>query len=78
MSLADRLAIVIPVRSNSGGCTTCQWLESLSDGDRAAFLAWIADGKSMTQLWEIASGDPDNPLTVGLSAMRLHVRTCQR
>ena len=74
MSLANRLAVVIPSRSNVGGCVSCQWVASLSDGDRAAFDAWIADGKSMAQLWEVAAADEDNPFPVSLTALRVHIR----
>ena len=74
MSLAHRLSAVVPSRSNSGGCVTCHWVASLSEGDRAAFDAWIADGKSMAQLWEVASADPDNPFPVSLTALRVHIR----
>ena len=77
MPLAQRLSVVIPTRSNRGGCATCAWLRELPEGDRKAFREWIADGKSMTQLWEIAASDPDHPIPVGLSAMRLHIRSCK-
>lgn len=76
MSLATRLSAVVPERSNRFGCATCAWLASLSEADRLAFNEWIDANRSLTQLWEIASSDPDHPLPVGVSAMRLHVRSC--
>ena len=74
MSLVNRLAGVIPNRSNAGGCVSCRWYAELSDGDRAAFDAWVDDGKSLAQLWEIAAEDADNPFPVSLTALRHHVR----
>lgn len=75
MSLANRLSAVIPSRSNRGGCVTCTWVDNLSPADRAAWDAWIADkSKSLAQLFEIASADPDNPYPVSLTALRHHVR----
>lgn len=77
MSLANRLSDVVPTRGRRNGCTTCNWIASLSDSDRAAFNQWIAEGRSITQLWEVAASDPHNPIEVGISAMRLHLRTCK-
>lgn len=75
MSLARRLSIVQPNRSNRGGCCTCQWLDKLPPSDRAAFDAWIDEGRSVTQLWEIASSDPDHPLPISLyDYLRPHIR----
>lgn len=74
MSLATRLSAVIPSRSNKGGCLTCQWVAELSDEDQAAFDAWIDDGKSLTQLWEVATADTDHPYPVSITALRHHVR----
>jgi len=74
VSLVDRLAGIVANRSNSGGCVTCKWYAALPDGDRAAFDDWIADGKSMTQLWEVAVADDDNPFPVSLTALRHHIR----
>lgn len=78
MSLAKRLSVVQPSRGRRDGCATCLWLNTLPEEDRAAFYAWVDSGASITQMWEIASTDPDNPITVGISAMRLHIRTCPR
>lgn len=73
MSLSKRLGTV---RANlsSGECRTCKWLKTLSTTDRAAWDSWIAEGRSLSQLHEIASTDADNPLTVSISALRLHQR----
>lgn len=74
MSLANRLSAVVPNRSNRGGCVTCQWVADLPASDRAAWDSWIEEGRSLSQLWEIASIDPDNPYPVSLTALRSHVR----
>lgn len=74
MALAKRLETVIPARSNKGGCRTCIWLKTLSEADRRAWYQWIADGKSVAQLFEIAAADPDNPFPVSMTALRHHVR----
>ena len=71
MSLANRLSIVEPSPSNRG-CMTCKYLKSLSPKDLDAWNEWIADNRSLAQLWEIASTDPDNPLTVSVTAVRHH------
>lgn len=73
MSLAQRLSSVNPNRSNRG-CVTCRWLETLSATDRAAWDAWFEEGKSLYQLWEIASNDPDNPLPVSITGLRHHAK----
>lgn len=78
MSLAKRLTTVVPTRGRRNGCSTCHWLATLSESDREAFNTWIEDGRSITQLWEVADADPDNPIPVGVSAMRLHIRSCRR
>ena len=77
MSLAKRLSAVVPVRANRGGCVTCQWVAALPESDRAAFDQWIAENRSLAQLWEIATADPDNPFPVSLTALRHHVRNHQ-
>ena len=74
MSLSNRLAAVIPARSNKG-CVTCAWLTTLLPKDVEAFNAWVASGGSISQLWEIATADPDNPLQVSITGMRHHIRT---
>lgn len=76
MSLAKSLSSVQPTRGRGVGCSTCSWFNALPPADQKAFRDWIAAGRSITQLWEVASIDPDHPLTVGISAMRLHLRTC--
>ena len=73
MGLSERITNAIP-NYVPDGCVTCKWLETVSPADRAAFSAWIADKKSKSQLWELCSTDPDNPLTVSLSGFRLHLR----
>lgn len=73
MSLADRLSIVTPSRSNRG-CETCLWLETLSKRDRISLDEWLADSKSLSQLHEIASSLDDNPLLVSSSSLRNHVK----
>jgi hypothetical protein len=78
VALAKRLSVVIPTPGRRNGCSTCCWITTLPPADLAAFNAWIASGRSITQLWEIAADDPDNPIPVGLSAMRLHIRSCKR
>jgi hypothetical protein len=78
MSLAKALSAVQPTRGRPVGCATCRWFNGLAAVDQAAFNEWVASDRSNTQLWEIASSDPDNPLTVGISSMRLHLRTCKR
>jgi len=74
MSLANRLAAVIPLRSNRGGCVTCQWVNKLSDADRRAWDEWITEGRSLSQLWEVAAANDENPFPVSLTALRHHVR----
>lgn len=78
MALAKSLSIVQPTLGRRGGCSTCRWYQSLPPADKAAFWDWIDSGRSITQLWEVASKDPDHPLTMGISALRLHLRTCKR
>lgn len=73
MSLADRLTQVTPYPSNRG-CVTCHYLDSLTKSDRKAWDDWIASGKSLAQLHEIATTDPDNPLKVSLTGFRHHQR----
>ena len=77
MSLAQRLQTVQPSRSNAG-CTTCQWLETVSDEDRRAIAKWIDDNLSVAQLHELLATDPDNPLPVSDSAFRNHIRRHHR
>ena len=72
MSLADRLNIEGPRRSNSG-CVTCVYIADLSKADRASFDAWILGGLSLVQLWEACASD-NPPLTVSITALRNHVR----
>ncbi len=78
MSLANRLSAVVPSPGRRDGCSTCRWLGSISDADRDAYEAWIDEGRSITQLWEVCRNDPDHPIPVGVSSMRLHIRTCRR
>lgn len=73
MSLAKRLSTVNAIRSNLG-CATCEWIETLSNEDRAALNEWIDSKMSISQLHEIAVSDDDNPLPVSDSAFRNHIR----
>jgi hypothetical protein len=74
VSLANRLSIVEPTRSNRG-CVTCKYLKTLSPKDVEAWNQWIADNRSLVQLWEVACADPDNPLTVSITAVRHHIQS---
>lgn len=56
------------------GCVTCKWLDTVTPADRAAIDRWITEGKSKSQLWELCTTDPDNPLDISLSGFRLHLR----
>ena len=78
MSLAKTLSAVQPTRGRVVGCANSRWFNNLPLDDQAAFNDWVKSDRYNTQLWEIASSDPDNPLTVGISSMRLHLRTCKR
>ena len=73
MSLANRLAAVIPTPSNKG-CRTCAWLKTLPPKDAEAFEGWLSSGRSVTQLWEVATSSTDNPLRVSITGLRHHVR----
>jgi hypothetical protein len=73
MSLANRLSAVVPSRSNRG-CVTCQYLKTLSPKDLQAWNDWIAEKRSLTQLWEVACADPDNPLKVSITGVRHHIQ----
>lgn len=75
--LAKRLSVVVPSKGRRNGCSTCHWITGLTPEDRKAFDEWIDSGASITQLWEVAASDPDNPLNVGISALRLHLRNCK-
>jgi len=70
MSLADRLNDSNPARSNVG-CVTCEWLDTLTAEDRAAFTAWLEQGNSMAQLWEICCQDG---LKISLTGFRNHLK----
>jgi len=73
VSIANRLAAVIAVRSNTG-CASCEWLETIPAADRAAIDKWVLDGMSVSQLHEILASDEDNPLPVSDSAFRNHLK----
>lgn len=77
MSLATRLAAVIPQHSNRT-CGTCKWVEQLTAQDRAAWDEWILKDRSITQLWEIACADETQPYELSLAAMRMCIRTHYR
>ncbi len=77
MSIAQRLAAVIAVRSNIG-CATCQWLETIPGEDRAAIDQWLADAMSISQLHEILASDDTNPIPVSDSAFRNHLKRHHR
>ena len=70
MSLSNRIAAVVPERSNRG-CVTCRWVEELSPQDRAAWDQWIADEGSLTQLWQLAT---EEGLVISITGFRAHVR----
>ena len=74
MSLANRLAAVQPSRSNRG-CVTCQYLKKLAPKDLDAWNEWIDEKRSLVQLWEVACADPENPLTVSITAVRHHIQS---
>lgn len=76
MSLANRLAAVIPQNSHKT-CGTCKYVAQLAAADRAAWDDWIARDLSITQLWEIACADQDHPYPLSLAAMRMCVRSHQ-
>ena len=73
MSLANRLSAVVPSRSNRG-CVTCKYLKTLSPKDLDAWNSWIAEKRSLVQLWEVACADTENPLTVSITAVRHHIQ----
>jgi hypothetical protein len=73
VSLANRLSAVQPSRSNRG-CETCKYLKSLSPKDLDAWNSWIAENRSLSQLWEVACSDPENPLSVSMTAVRNHIQ----
>lgn len=77
MSLAKRLSAVIPQSSNRT-CGTCKWVAELPVEDRAAWQAWIAEDRSVSQLWEIAKSDDAHPYTMSLAAMRMCIRVHHR
>lgn len=72
MSLAKRLSLIVPSNSNRG-CRTCTYLEQLSPADRSAFEQWIADGHSLSQLWEVCCTD-DPPLDISITGFRHHMK----
>lgn len=78
MSLAKRLAAVIPEHSKWKGCGTCRWIEDLSAEDSAALHAWINEQRSLNQLWEIASREESNPYRLSLASFRTCIRTHHR
>ena len=75
MSLAQRIAERAATANRSNrGCVTCKWLTDLSAADRRAWDDWIAEDKSLTQLWDIATADPVNPLRISITGLRHHVK----
>lgn len=77
MSLANRLAAVIPQRSHRS-CGTCDYIAKLAPQDRDAWDEWIAADRSIAQLWEIACAEETHPYQMSLAAMRMCIRTHQR
>lgn len=73
MSLAKRLSAVVPARSNRG-CETCKWVDSLPPEDQQAFKDWVAQERSLTQLWQIATTTEPNPLKISITGMRACIR----
>ena len=76
MSISDRLAAA-PQKNSNRGCRTCKWVETISDKDRASIQNWVENGWSMRQLHNICATDPENPLTVCLTAFRNHLQDCR-
>lgn len=77
MALSDRLGDSSRRRQNRG-CVTCQWAQTISKQDRDSIQAWLNNGWSMAQLHQILATDPDNPLTVGLTAFKNHINGCAK
>lgn len=77
MSLAKRLSAVVPQSSNRT-CGTCKWVQELSPVDRQAWDDWLAQDRSISQLWEIAQADDTHPYTMSLAAMRMCIRIHHR
>jgi len=84
LSLTERLA---KARFETGrrarnGCTTCRWLDATTQSVRDEVHTWLTSGLSQRELWEILTEDPDNPLQIGYSAFRNHLRgeseTCRK
>jgi len=73
VSLSDQLKTLKPF-SSYRGCRTCLWLDSLPAADRKAFDAWVAENKSITQLWQACVHDPDHPLVITHTPFRDHIR----
>lgn len=71
MSLKARLTSAQAMPSNVGGCKTCVFLDTLDLDDRRAFDSWLAESKSVAQLWEICVAEG---LTVTSTPFRNHVR----
>jgi hypothetical protein len=47
----------------------------LAPKDLDAWNEWIDEKRSLVQLWEVAVNDPDNPLTVSITAVRHHIQS---
>jgi hypothetical protein len=77
VSLASKLASVVPQNSNRS-CGTCRWLGQLAPADRAAVDEWLAEGRSLAQLWRIASDDDTNPYPLSVAAFGGCFREHQR
>jgi hypothetical protein len=76
MSLSDRLRVAPRYPSNIGGCSTCQFIASLSEEDRAAVFEWVDVRKcSRAALYRICRLEfPE--LNIGLSAFTNHWSNC--
>lgn len=69
-ALSDRLA-AIP----RGCCRTGEFYEQLDDADRAAFDAWVADGRPMSELHRQCEVDG---LVISKKAFRDHINNHHR
>lgn len=81
LSLTERLA---KARFETGrrarnGCTTCRWLESQPQSVRDEVTTWLSLPLSKRELWEVlTSAEGDDPLDIGYSAFRNHLRDCTK
>jgi hypothetical protein len=75
MSLSDELSEIVEggnANKQNKGCYTCKWLARLSAEDLKSFNDWIESKRSLAQLWQVCTEQPD-PLDVSLSGLRWHM-----